>query len=479
LASENPYLSDRDMSTAGVLFVSTDAKVIASVRGALSVARVPLRIAHTFEEATARSEERPVDAILVQTDAPGSDMRERLTEGLRFRRYPPVIAVAGEVSIRDAVRAVRAGARDYVAADRITPDAIMEALRRLSRSAATDRYAPGANEPYPAVVTADYRMRMVCRMIATVADSKATLLMEGESGTGKNLLARLMHENSVRRNDPFVEVNCGVLSDTLLESELFGHARGAFTSAYRDRRGKFEIADGGTVFLDEVSNASPSLQAKLLQAVETGRFVRLGETRTLETDVRLVVAANVSLEERTREGLFREDLLHRLDQLKVTLPPVRERVGDIPLLARHFLAVLARQHGRPARTFCTEALECLVHYSWPGNVRELRNVVERAVVLADGVTVYPDTLPPHVADSLGQAPGNCRGRTCHRLKEALREPERQYLLRALRLVGWNKQDAARRLRISRSTLYKKIKEHGLECAEPADPVVSLGGIGTS
>jgi len=467
------------MSTAGVFFVSSDAKVIASVRRALSSAQVPLSIAHTLEEATARCESVPVEAILVQTDAPGSDIRGRLTEGYRFRRHPPVIAIAREVSIRDAVRAIRAGARDYLASERITADSVMEALRRLSRPSGIGPFAQGIHEPYAGVVTADHRMLNVCRTIAIVADSKATLLMEGESGTGKNLLARVMHENSVRWNDPFVEVNCGVLSDTLLESELFGHARGAFTSAYRDRRGKFEIADGGTVFLDEVSNASPSLQAKLLHAVETGRFARLGDTRTIESDVRLVVATNVSLEERSRRGLFREDLLHRLDQLKVTLPPLRERVGDIPLLARHFLALLARQHGRPARTFSTEALECMVHYSWPGNVRELRNIVERAVVLTRSETIYRDSFPAQVTEGLAGALDAPSRRTRHRLKEAMREPERQYLLRTLRLVGWNKQDAARRLRISRSTLYKKIKEHGLEDVEPSEEIVSLGGIGTS
>ena len=466
------------MRTGPVLLISTDVTVIARVRRVFSAMRRRLCLASSLEEATDRMADERFDVVLLQTDAPGTDIPRRFAEGFRLWRIPPVVAVAKSGSIGDAVRAVRAGARDYLLAQFLNSDAIRDALRRAAADARVGDVGSRrpAIEPYKGLITTDYRMLSVCETVAAVADSTATLLIAGESGTGKNLLARILHENSRRRDGPFLNVNCGGLSDSLLESELFGHVRGAFSSAHRDRLGKFEAADGGTVLLDEIANASVALQTRLLHAVESGRFEKVGDTRTIQSDVRLVVATNVSLGERVSQGLFREDLYHRLDALKVALPALRERVGDIPLLGRHFLRVLAEQCDRPVEDISPEAMRRLVNYPWPGNVRELRNVIEHAVVLARGRTILAENLPQRVAR---HEPGEFDCTKRHEplsLKDALREPERRYILQALRLVGWNKQHAARELHISRSTLYKKIREHGLEDVEAGQGSLSLGTV---
>ncbi len=470
------------MAEASVLFVSTDTTIIATVRRILSAMQYRLNVATSLEEANAQRVRKRYDAILLQTDAPGTNIRSRLNSGLRLHGGPPVLALAKSGSIEEAVRVMRAGASDYLVTNGITARSVRQAIQRAIAASLDNgpmqRFTD--HEPYRGFITGDHRMAVVFETIALVAASRATLLIEGESGTGKNLLAHILHEMSGRRNEAFVEVNCGILSDSLIESELFGHSRGAFTSAYRERRGKFEIADGGTVFLDEVGNASPSLQTRLLNAVETGRFERLGDTRTVQSDVRMVVATNVSLEERVRSGRFREDLYHRLNTLKVTLPPLRERVGDIPPLVRHSLKHLGQRHGRTVRDVSAETMAILVRYPWPGNVRELKNVVEYSVVLTLGETVEPDALPERVTqyEATGQRSEMPRPH-CRLLKEALRAPERECLLYALRRAAWNKQVAAHKLRISRSTLYKKIKEHGLDKLDPQPSALLPGGPGTS
>ena len=469
------------MPLPSVLLVSTDAAFIPKVRRVLAAIGYDIALAGSLEDARSRRTWHEFDAVLLQTDSPGSNLRSHLANGLRLQPRPPVMAVARSGSIRDAVVSIRAGAKDYLVANRMSPALVSAALKRAIEQSATGSlsYRSGNQRPFEGFITADHRVLEICEIVATVADSKATLLIEGESGTGKNLLARILHENSSRRKRPFIELNCGVLSDSLLESELFGHARGAFTSAYRERRGKFEVADGGTVLLDEVANATPSLQSRLLNAVETGRFERVGDLRTVTCDVRLVVASNVSLEARTQLGLFREDLYHRLDTLRVTLPPLRDRIGDIALLARHFLRDVAKQHGRSIEDFSTDAMERLVRYPWPGNVRELRNVVEHAVILTPEGMIQPQSLPDRVCDQAGsEISGSGLWEECT-LKDALKEPEKQCILSALRLAGGNKQLAARELGISRSTLYKKIRQHRLDDVEAEPSTLMLGSIGTS
>ena len=471
------------MESASILFVSTDTDIVATVRRQITAMGHDICVAGTLAEAARMLARRGADVLLVQTDAKQGRVWERLDAGLTFRRKPPVIALAKQSSIRDAVRVVRAGAADYVSAGPVDSHALQSALTRAvacAEKSRADRVAVSASTwPFERFITTDRRMLGVCELVAGVADSKAPLLIEGKGGTGKTLLARLMHENSARWFGPFVEVSCGALSDTLLERELFGHVRGAFTSAYCERAGKFEVADGGVILLDEISNASPSLQARLLRVVESGEFERVGDTETLRSDVRIVAATKVSLEERMAHGMFRRDLYHRLGSVRVKLLPLQDRVEDIPLLAKHFLRSFAASFGRDVHTFSTEAMDRLVHYPWPGNVRELRNAVAHGVMLGRSGVVELQSLPERVTRE--ESPIR-RRRTrvgVTSLREAMREPERRCILEALKLSGWNKQYAARELRISRSTLYKKIREHRLEQAGPESDSMLSGVIGLS
>ncbi len=452
------------MAGETVLFVSADSEVIGTVRRAVAPLGHRLLLATSLEEASRRIAAHDVDLVLVQTDSPECNVRNRLASGMQFRRAPAVIALAKEGRIEDAVRAVRAGADDYVLANPSRSGHLRACIRRALKADACSNGNGNGNSgrrPFESLITVDYRVEASCRVAAVAAESTAPLLLHGESGTGKSLLAGLVHQHSPRRLGPFVEVNCGALSESLLESELFGHARGAFTSAYRDRPGRFERANGGSLFLDEIGCASLRLQARLLRFVESGAFERVGEVRTLHSDVRIIAATKESLSDAVYSGAFREDLYHRLNSLKITMPPLRERVEDIPVLTRHFLRIYVAKHRRPGTRISVEAVDRLVHYHWPGNVRELGNVIEHAVIMAQNGHILPSHLPTHLLENR-EADSGRELLSVTSLKESLREPERNCIYRALRAAGWNKQSAARKLRISRSTLYKKMKEYGLD-----------------
>ena len=453
------------MAGETVLFVSSDSEVIGTVRRAVAPLGHRLLLAASLEEASRRISAHNVDLVLVQTDSPESNVRARLAKGMQFRRAPAVIALAKEGRIEDAVRAVRAGADDYVLANPSRSGHLRACIRRALNADACGNNGNGngssGRRPFESLITVDYRVEAACQIAAVASESTAPLLLQGESGTGKSLLAGLVHQHSPRRLGPFVEVNCGALNESLLESELFGHARGAFTSAYRDRPGRFERANGGSLFLDEIGCASLRLQARLLRFVESGAFERVGEVRTLHSDVRIIAATKESLSDAVYSGTFREDLYHRLNSLKITMPPLRERVEDIPVLMRHFLRTYVAKHRRPGTRISIEAVDRLVHYHWPGNVRELGNVIEHAVIMAQNGSILPTHLPAHLREPQ-EADGPREALSVASLKESLREPERNCIYRALRAAGWNKQSAARKLRISRSTLYKKMKEYGLD-----------------
>jgi transcriptional regulator with GAF, ATPase, and Fis domain len=299
-------------------------------------------------------------------------------------------------------------------------------------------------------------------LIESVADTRTTVLILGENGTGKTITARAIHQLSGRRDQPFVEVACGALPDTLLESELFGHVSGAFTGASHDKPGKFLQADGGTIFLDEVGTASPSLQVKLLRVLQNREFEAVGGNKTHKVDVRLILATNEDLEEKVRRGEFRQDLYYRINVVSVTQPPLRERIGDIPLLVDHYIHEFNQQTGKHIRGFDDTAMHLLQRYTWPGNVRELVNVIERAVVLSKSDLITPSDLPealriePRDNFSLGGRFG------AGTLKSALVHPERQLILEALETNGWNRQETARALGINRTTLYKKMKRFDID-----------------
>jgi DNA-binding NtrC family response regulator len=323
----------------------------------------------------------------------------------------------------------------------------------------------GEHGDFGPLLSTDPRMRRIFETLATVADSRATLLFSGESGTGKTQLAHAVHARSARAAGPFVEVNCGALPSALLESELFGHVRGAFTGAVKDRVGKFEQASRGTILLDEIGSASAELQLKLLRVLEEGRYERVGDVRTRTVDARVIAATNVDLEAEVAAGRFRADLFYRIHVVAIEVPPLRERVADVPLLARRFCARFARLHGRNVQGLTPSALHSLCSHSWPGNVRELENALERAVLVAQGVLLEAQDLWPADGGSPSGGTGaefdGWQGGPPAELKRALEGPERWLILRALERHGGNRSAAARGLGINRATLFNKMRRYDL------------------
>jgi transcriptional regulator with PAS, ATPase and Fis domain len=281
--------------------------------------------------------------------------------------------------------------------------------------------------------------------------------MTGPSGTGKSMLARAIHHRSSRANQPFVEVSCGALPETLLESELFGYVKGAFTGAIGNKEGKFLAADGGTIFLDEIGNASPAFQVKLLRVLEDRQFEPVGSNKTKTVDTRIILASNQDLNKLVKQDKFRQDLYYRINVVTIDLPALSERVGDVPLLAEHFLHVYCDQHNKRKLGITDETMEYLERYQWPGNVRELENVIERAVLLSKDKYIGSDDLP----DSIKQAQSQQQEYEPIGLKQAMAEPERKLIRRALEANHWSRQETAKALQINRTTLFKKMKRYGL------------------
>jgi DNA-binding NtrC family response regulator len=325
--------------------------------------------------------------------------------------------------------------------------------------------AAAASPPAWSLLGDSPAIRRVRDLALRLADAPAAVLVTGESGTGKSLLARDIHRVSRRRRGRFVEVACGSLSESLLESELFGHVAGAFTGATGDREGKFLQADGGTIFLDEIATASPALQVKLLRVLQDMRFEPVGGTRTHAVDARVILATNEDLAARVAAGTFRGDLFWRVNVLTIEMPPLRERAEDVPLLAAHFLAAFRGRGGRVVEGFAPEAVAALSRHDWPGNVRELAHAVEFAAALGSGPLITTADLPPTVRDDVRTAAADV---TAGALKRALEHPERRLILEALRSSGGRRDAAARALGINRTTLYKKLKRLGISLADLAE-----------
>ncbi|HFC98212.1 MAG TPA: sigma-54-dependent Fis family transcriptional regulator [Thermosulfurimonas dismutans] len=307
-------------------------------------------------------------------------------------------------------------------------------------------------------------IKEVFRLIEKVAPTESTVLILGESGTGKELVARAIHRQSRRSEGPFVPVNCGAIPEELLESELFGYEKGAFTGAHRSKPGRFEMAEGGTIFLDEIAEMSPKLQVKLLRVLQEKTVERLGGERPIPVNIRIIAATNRDLEREVAEGRFRKDLYFRLNVIPIHLPPLRERKEDIPLLAEHFLRQFCAREEVPLKRLSEEALQYLLRYSWPGNVRELENLMERLVILSENETIGPEDLPDHIVRAPDRPPFTIKdfGFEEFSLPKALQEIEKEFILRALRASKGVKSQAAKLLGIKRTTLIEKIKRLGLE-----------------
>jgi DNA-binding NtrC family response regulator len=391
-----------------------------------------------------------------------------------------VVLITGFANITSAVDAIKQGAFDYLTKP-IQPDELEATIQRaLSQSSPP---ADTIEDPFAGIVAEDSAMQKLFSMIRSVAASPATVLLEGESGTGKRVIAQAIHRaDPKRRAHPFVEISCGALPETLLESELFGHVRGAFTGAIRDKQGRFEVADGGTILLDEIDAFTPALQVKLLRVIQERLYERVGDTRTLRVDVRIIAATNRRLSDLVKEGKFREDLYYRLHVIAMRLPPLRDRKGDLPLLVQHFIERSSKGMGKTISGVTDEAMRVLTAYRWPGNIRQLENVIERAVILAKHAKLDVEDLPEELrfhSDAAAmavddqeeaaageapaaQAPAASSADDGVLLKDALKMPERELILKVLAEVRWNRSEAAKRLGIHRSTLYHKIRKLGIQ-----------------
>jgi DNA-binding NtrC family response regulator len=456
-----------------ILIVDDDRIILTSLSEFLRLEGYEVETAEKFEEAVAWLAQKLFDIAITDVSMPEVDGFELLKYCRNSHPGLKMIMITGYGTIESAVDAIKMGAYDY-----LTKPIIDDEIKLVVERAMKQRALEGENERLRAelhmrynldsVVGNDYKMLRVYDLIEAVADSRATVLITGESGTGKSLIARTVHQHSSRRDRPFVEVACGALPETLLESELFGHVRGSFTGAVGDKQGKFEIASTGTIFLDEVSTASPGLQVKLLRVLQSFEFERVGGNETIKTDVRVILATNRDLMKDVHDGKFRQDLYYRINVVAIDLPPLRERISDIPLLTEHFLKIYCQRSGKGMLGFSDEAMRLMQVYGWPGNVRELENAIERATVLARGPRVELDDLPPALlSHAAHQASGAADDGRILPLKAALDKPEKDILERALKANGWNRQLTAEMLQINRTTLYKKMKKYGLDLPEPA------------
>ncbi len=405
------------------------------------------------------------DVVLSDVRMPGMDGLTLLQRILARTPQPVVIMLTAFGSIELAVEAMKRGAYDFMTKP-INLDRLEMLLQRALRSREVETENRELHEQLnkkfglESFVGTSLAMQEVYDTIKQVAPSRATVLITGETGTGKELVAHAIHRLSPRAKSPFVAVHCAALSETLLESELFGHEKGSFTGAAERRRGRFELADGGTLFLDEIGEINPATQVKILRVLGERNFERVGGNETIDTDVRLIAATNRDLEQMVAQGKFRQDLFFRLDVVAIRLPPLRERAGDIPLLIQHYLAEFAAENAKKIESISPDAMDLLTAYSWPGNVRELVTAVERMVVLARGDKLTVRDLPVNIREntantarvSLSAVKGGAL---------SINDAERQLIVRALELHKGNVTKAAIELGISRRTLHRKLNEYGL------------------
>jgi two-component system response regulator HydG len=412
--------------------------------------------------AVAAVEEGPYDAILMDVRMTTMDGMEALQKINAINPAIPVIIMTAFSSVDSAVEAIKMGAHDYLTKpldfDRLR-QTLEAAVRHKRQSGDVEEGAemvPGEND----IIGSSPPMQELWQMILQVAPTDANVLITGESGTGKELVAAALHKRSSRSDGPFVKVNCAALSENLLESELFGHEKGAFTGADRRRDGRFVQADGGTLFLDEIGETSPSMQAKLLRVLQEQELQRVGGQDTIRVDVRIIAATNRDLEEEVAGGRFREDLYYRLNVVVLNMPPLRERQGDIPLLAEYFLKKFAVKNKRQVAGITPECMDLLIHYPWPGNVRELENSIERGVILMRGEYLDVGILPLAL-----QRWGSENSAAMAAEEEApatLKDAERALIVKTLEETGGNRSETARRLQITRKTLLNKIKSYNIE-----------------
>lgn len=451
------------MNEKNILVIDDDKIITDSLCEFLSLEGFRTDGVETIKSALAKLDEKRYNLVITDVNLPDGDGLDLLDTIKKNHPQTVVIIITGYGTIDSAVKAIKQGAYEYLTKPIIDDElrlAVERAFYQQSLMSENERLRLQLERKYRLenIISQDYKMAKIFDLIEAIADTRATILMAGPSGTGKSLLARAIHNRSSRRNEPFIEVSCGALPETLLESELFGHVKGSFTGAVNNKEGKFLAADGGTIFLDEITNASSALQTKLLRVLENQQFEPVGSNKTETVNTRIILATNRNLEQEVKQGRFRDDLYYRINVITIELPPLCERVSDIRLLAEHFLRIYCAQNNRQKLGITDEAMQLLERYSWPGNVRELEKLIERAALLGKSSFVGPDDLPDTIKQGQNQLQKTYQQMS---LKEALSKPEKNIIRQALEVNHWNRQATAKALQINRTTLFKKMKHYGL------------------
>ncbi len=466
------------MRSSRVLIVDDESSLRTALFRMLDRKGLSVITANKIEEAKLLSQsDQTLDLALVDLNLPDGDGIDLMTYLKGIHPNCQVIILTGHGTVESAVRATQQGAFHF-----ITKPFNMDELVSLVDKALTHKKLQQENQQLRNELNKKYQfehiigkspeLQSVLSMVERVADSDSTVLVTGESGTGKELIAKAIHYNSPRADQAFVAINCGAIPSELLESELFGHMKGAFTGAIANRIGRFEMADGGTIFLDEIGDLEPALQVKLLRVLQQRSFEPVGATKSVQVNVRVIAATNKNLELEVSQGKFREDLFYRLNVIPLVIPSLRERRSDIPLLFAHFMEQFNRNKGRKLTGLSPESLDCLINYNWPGNIRELENLVERLAILKGQGQIEVSDLPAKYRSNTPQAkeavsfdiPDDGLD-----FNSAVDQYENSLILRALEKTGWNRNQAAMLLRLNRTTLVEKIKKKGLR--PPADMVV--------
>lgn len=450
------------MQRANILVVDDEKDICKALSILLSKEGYAVREAYNGEEALELLAKENFDLVMTDIKMEKKDGFEVLREAQKISPGTPVIMMTAFASVGSAVEAMRAGAADYITKPFIN-DEIRLTIRRILeskqlqmenlilRQELSQRPAAFSN-----IIGSSDAIQKVFVMMEKVIPSKSNILITGESGTGKGLVAQAIHEAGPRKDKPFISINCGAIPENLLESELFGHKKGSFTSAVEDKKGLITMANGGTLFLDEIGELPSALQVKLLHVIQTKELTPVGDTRVITVDVRIIAATNADLTQRVKEGRFREDLYYRLNVIELKMPPLRDRRDDIPVLIKHYLDAFNKEAGKAIKDVDYEAMQSMLAYDWPGNIRELRNTLERAVVLADGevITIHDLTDKFRTLDVEGVSASS--------LRQALDDFERDYVKRSLAESKGNKEATAAKLGIDLATLYRKLKKLKIE-----------------
>ncbi len=449
-----------------ILVVDDEPLIRESLYEILRIEGYSVKMASTAEEALKLLASHPIDVVVTDFKLPRMNGLEMLGQIKKDFPKTEVIMITGYGSIESAVEAMKKGAYDYITkpindheikniiSKIIEKKQILEENEALKQIIAKDK-----RSSFCGMIGSSEKMQNVYHIIDSVASTNATILITGESGTGKGLVAKAIHESDIhRKTKPFIEISCGALSETLLESELFGHVKGAFTGAIKDKEGRFEYANGGTIFLDEIDAFSPALQVKLLRVLQDGVFERVGDNVTRKADARIIVATNRQLTDLVEKGAFREDLYYRVNVIAIQMPPLRERKEDIEGIVKHYVTKYSQQNKKKITGLSSEAKKLFNEYHWPGNVRELENAIEGAVIMAKTEVINKTDVPNHAKFSAAPSKAISDEKS---LKKVVEQPEKEHILSILEECNWNRNKAAAALGVNRTTLYNKMKKYNI------------------